>query len=237
MSNHNYLPSDDQNPDFVGASNPDNRLHAVFEKKAVHNAFKSEQAARPIYDDVDMVTIHVPGDKDLAVVAIVREDHKRRFPQQWAIYSSKSQGDQIMVGKTPLEHWARLTVGQVAELKHMRFLSVEDIAHASDTQLQTIGMCGGMSSFAFRDAAVRFLKLAADEAVATKSEAAVAEAKAETAELRAQMEAQMAAFEQRFAALAAAQPAAAAPAGLDLLAQANAAAPTAPQKRTSNKES
>lgn len=228
-SNHQFLPSDDQNPDFVGANNPDNRLHVVFHKKAVQNNFMSEKEGRPIYDDADMVTIHVPGDQLTAVTAFVREDHKRRFPQQWAMFKNQMDGDQRLVGKTPLEHWPRLTGAQVAELKHMRFLSVEDIAHASDTQLQAMGMCGGMSPFAFRDIALRFLKLAADEAVASKSDAALTAVQAENAALKAQM----ASFEQRFSALAAQQPVAEID-PMEQLALQNAAAaePQKPAKRT-----
>lgn len=229
MSNHSFLPSDDQNPDFIGANNPDNRLHVVFHKKAVQNNFMSEKEGRPIYDDADMVTIHVPGDQLTAVTAFVREDHKRRFPQQWAMFQNQMNGDQRLVGKTPLEHWPRLTLAQVAELKHMKFLSVEDIAHASDTALQSIGMCGGMSPFAFRDVAARFLKLAADEAVVAKSDAALTAVQDENAALRKQM----ASFEARLAGMSAQTPAAG-PSPIELLAADNAAAEVAakPLKRT-----
>lgn len=231
---HSYLASDDANPDFVGANNPDNRLTAVFHKKPVQNNFRSEQEGRPIYDDVDMVRINVPGDALTTIEAIVREDHKRRFPLQWAIYKNQNSGDQLLAGKTPLEHWPRLSPAQVAELKHLKFMAVEDIANASDTQLQAIGMCGGMSPFAFRDIAVRFLKLAADEAGATKSDAALEAVKDENAALRAQM----ASFEARFAELAAKsnsappEEAVAPTAALDLLANQNSADQGAPQRRT-----
>ena len=231
---HSYLASDDANPDFVGANNPDNRLTAVFHKKPVQNNFMSEKEGRPIYDDVDMVRINVPGDALTTIEAIVREDHKRRFPLQWAIFKNQNSGDQLLAGKTPLEHWPRLSPAQVAELKHLKFLAIEDIANASDTQLQAIGMCGGMSPFAFRDIAVRFLKLAADEASGSKHDEKLNAVEAENAALRAQM----ASFEARFAELAAksnsAPPeASAAPvAALESLANQNAADQGTPQRRT-----
>lgn len=208
MSNHNYLASDDQNPDFVGASNPDNRLTVRFHREAVRNNFKSEQESRPIYDEVDMVTIHVPGDQLTAVTAIVREDHKKRFPQQWAIYQNHVSGDQSLAGKTPLEHWARLSKSQVAELKYMKFLAVEDVANASDAQLQAIGMCGGMTAHAFRDAAQRFLKVSADDTVAAKAEAALQAMKDQNQSMADQLAATNKAMEQmqaQFAALASQQ--------------------------------
>lgn len=202
MSNHSFLASDDANPDFIGANNPDNRLTVRFHREAVRNGFKSEVEGRPIFDEIDMVTIHVPGDQLTAVTAIVREDHKRRFPQQWAIYQNHVSGDQALAGKTPLEHWSRLSKSQVAELKYMKFLSVEDIAHASDMQLQAIGMSGGMSAFAFRDAAQRFLKLANDEVATTQAEQALKAVQ----DQNKQLQEQMAAMQLQFASLAAQQP-------------------------------
>jgi hypothetical protein len=187
MANHSFLASDDQNPDFVGAHNPDNRLHARFYKHAVQNNFRTEQEGRPIYDDIDMIEVQVPGDKLTSVHSIVREDHKRRFPQQWAHFHNQHEGDQALAGKTPLEHWPRLTRAQVAELRHLHFRSVEDIAHASDTQLQSLGMCAGMSSYKFRDVAQQFLKLAGDESAASKADARANQLEKEMAELRAQM--------------------------------------------------
>jgi uncharacterized coiled-coil protein SlyX len=229
--NHNYLASDDQNPDFVGAHNPDNRLTVRFYKQAVQNNFRSEQEGRPIYDELDMVNIHVPGDQLTAVAAIVREDHKRRFPVQWAMYQNQNSGDQALAGKTPLEHWPRLNKAQVAELKHLKFLSVEDIAFASDTQLQAIGMSGGMSPFAFRDIAKRFLEMAAGEAAATKADARAADLERQLAEQREVM-AQM---QSQLAAMAAAQAAVAIP-SFEALAAQNGASDAvdrdAPQRRT-----
>jgi hypothetical protein len=47
----------------------------------------------------------------------------------------------------------------VEELRALKFYTVESVANAADAQLQRIGMVAGMSPYAFRDAAVRFLAL------------------------------------------------------------------------------
>ena len=78
------LASDLNNPEFVGASNPDARLSVVFFSKPLKNNFRTEQEGRPIFDDCDMVRIYVPGDDKNIVETFVRDDHKRRFPLQWA---------------------------------------------------------------------------------------------------------------------------------------------------------
>lgn len=227
MSNHNFLPSDDANPDFQGASNPDQRLTVLFYRKPIQNNFKSEQEGRPIFDEADFVRINIPGDQLTTVETFVRPDHKQKYPLQWAHYQNKMGGDQRLVGKTPIDQWTRLSVSQVAELQHMKFLSVEDIANASDGSLQNIGMVGGMSPYAFREAAQRFLKLAADESSAQKSDQALAAVTIENAAMREQM----AAMQAQLAQLAAAQ----APldqAGFGSLAAANAAEPAATETQS-----
>lgn len=187
MANHSFLPSDDQNPDFTGAHNPDNRLTARFFIHPVKNDFKSNEEGRPIFDDVQMVRIDCPGDQLNVVVAPVRPDHKRRFPLQWAHFSNQMEGDQRLAGKTPINQWPRLTPSQCEELKYLKFLSVEDVANASDSALQNIGMVGGMSPFAFREAAQRFLQLAKDDAVNSKQADALNAANLRTAALEQEM--------------------------------------------------
>jgi len=191
------LASDLNNPEFVGATNPDSRLSVQFFSKPLQNNFKSEQEGRPIFDDCDMVRIYVPGDDKNIVETFVREDHKRRFPLQWAHYQNKMQGDQRLAGKTPINQWPRITAGQAEELRALKFLSVEDVANASDTSLQSIGMIAGMSPYAFREAAQRFLRLAADESAAQKSDERVKAVEADNQALKdqmAQMQAQFAAM-------------------------------------------
>lgn len=196
MSNHSYLPSDDANPDFHGARNPDQSLLVNFFRKAIQNNFQSEEQGRPIFDEADMIRIEIPGDKTTIIETFVREDHKKKHPLQWAHYQNKQGGDQRLVGKTPISQWPRLSVSQVAELQYLKFLSVEDIANASDGALSNLGMIGGMSPYAFREAAQRFLKLAADEAVVQQSDKALAAVKDENSTMREQMAAMQAQLEK-----------------------------------------
>lgn len=208
MSNHSFLASDDQNPDYIGANNPDNRLTAQFRKAAIQNNFRSEQEGRPIFEDILMVRIYVPGDQLNVVDTPVRADHKRRFPLQWAHFQNQMEGDQRLAGKTPIDQWPRLTPAQVEELRYLKFLSVEDVANASDGALGSLGMVGGMSPYAFRENAQRFLTLASNDAAAQKSDTALAEVRNENKALCEQM----AAMNTRLEAMAAAS----APAAPDL---------------------
>lgn len=206
------IASDANNPEFVGAHNPDSKLTVLFYSRAVQNTFQTEQQGRPIFDDVDFVKIHLPGDKNNIVDVPAREDHKARFPLHWAHYQNKRGGDQRLVGKTPISHWPRVTAAQAEELRAMQFLAVEDVAGASDSQIQRLGMIAGMSPYAFREAAQRFMQLAAGEAGVTQAEQRVKELEEQSAREKAEFNERMAEMQKQIAALAAQQqPAAAQP--------------------------
>lgn len=219
----NMIASDAANPEFMGAHNPDSRLTVQFYTRAEKNNFRSEQEGRPIFDDVDCVKIFVPGDKNNIIDTFVRDDHKQRFPLQWAHFQNKRSGDQRLVGKTPLSEWPRLTPGQAEELRALNFLAVEDIANASDSQLQRIGMIAGTSPYKFREFAQRFLQLAEQDADAVKADKRIAEMETKhEAELQ-DMKAQMKAMQDQFAAMAAAS-------------TAPAAVPLAPETATTDRK-
>lgn len=221
---HNMIASDDANPDFVGQKNPDQSLSVLFYSKPLVNNFKSSEAGRPIFDDVDMVKIYLPGDDKNVIDTFARDDHKERFPKQWAHYQNRVAGDQRLVGKTPISQWPRITPAMAEELRAIKFLAVEDVANASDLQLQAIGMIAGMSPHALRDAARNYLRLAAGEAAESKTAAQLAAVNQENESLKERM----AAMEEQMKALSAAP----ATNGLEQLAAANAAAETKPGRRS-----
>jgi hypothetical protein len=200
------LASDLDNPDYTGATNPDSRLAVMFYSKPIENEFQSMAQGRPIFEDRDFVRIFVPGDPTTVVDTFVREDHKARFPLHWAHYQNKHGGDSKEIG-TPLSHWPRLQPSQVEELRALKFYTVEAVAGAADAQLQRIGMVAGMSPYAFRDAAVRFLALAKDDSKAAEVEARAKALEEENKKLRedsekamAEMRAEMQALKDAFIA-------------------------------------
>lgn len=166
--------------------NGNSSLSARFHKKAVKQEFESEKQGREIYADVDYVEICVPGDVLTVLDQAVREDHKRRFAQQWAYYQNNINGDSREVG-TPLTEWPRMTPAMIEELKALKFFSVESIASAADSNLQRIQMIAGMSPFALRDHATRFLKLAADDSAMLEQDTRAKKLEDELAEMKQQM--------------------------------------------------
>ena len=195
------VASDLNHPDYAGATNPDSRLACKFYSRPVKMEFDSQTAGRPIFKDVDYVQIFVPGDSTSILDTPAREDHKKRFPLQWAHYQNKHGGDAREIG-TPLAQWPRITPAQVEELRALKFYTVEAIAHASDQNIQHIGMIAGMSPYALRDHAIRFLNVAAGDSVAASAEAKAKELE----EKNKSLEERLAALESMLSAKQEAEP-------------------------------
>jgi len=165
------LPSDEQNAD--------SRLQVRFYKRPVQQEQESIEAGRPIFKEFDFVHICVAGDTLTEIDTYALPSHKTRFPLQWANYMNRVGANEPDIVGTPVSEWPIVSKSQAEELRALKFHTVEAIAHASDQQLQRMGMAAGMSPYAFRDKAKAFLNLAT---------------KAETDAKLAQMQDQMAAI-------------------------------------------
>ena len=113
-------------------NNSDSHLHVEF--------YENDRAP---YKGVPFVRILIPGDKTTEIDQPVREDHKERFPRQWLYYQMKNSNGE-MIG-TPLQEWhsaepEEFNDRQMAELQILKFQTVEQVATASDSQVQKVGM-------------------------------------------------------------------------------------------------
>jgi hypothetical protein len=145
-----------------------------FYKTAIKNDFKSQKEGRPIFDEVEMVRVVIPGDRLTKPSFLVDNEHRQRWPEA---YSAFKRGEERAATGTPVEHWPILTTGRVAELKAMNIFSVEEYAEVSDANLAGLGF----NARAERDQAKAFLANA-------KSGAANAEMAAELSRLREMVE-------------------------------------------------
>jgi hypothetical protein len=197
------LASDLDNREFSNPMDPDAGLHVTFYKRPIQNDFQTQIQGRPIFEDVIMCKIIIPGNQTFNVDTPAREDHKRRFPKHWA-YFEATQGTENLVVGTPLTQWPILGPAQVEELRALKFLTVESIASASDLQLGRMGTAGGMAATALRDRAIRYLTVAKDTAAVDNAAAELAAVKADAAKRDEEHREQMAAMQAQIAALAAA---------------------------------
>lgn len=133
------LASDLNNPQFLGPVHPDSLLHARFYTRLLKNDFLSEKQGKDVSFKAIFVEISTPGNNLNIVDVPMREDHKFRFPRQWAMFEADNDVDEQIVG-TPLSTVNFISKSMVEELKVLKFLTVEQIANASDLQMQSLGM-------------------------------------------------------------------------------------------------
>ena len=197
------LPSDEQGADA--------RLQVRFYKRAVKQDQESLDAGRDIYKEFDFVHICVAGDTLTEIDTYALNNHKVRFPIQWAQYQNRVGADDQEVVGTPVSEWPLVSKSQAEELRALKFKTVESVAGASDAQLQRMGMAAGMSPYAFRDKAKAFLNLATNAAETDKREAEInalkeelAKKDLENARIKAETDAKMALMQEQMASILAA---------------------------------
>jgi hypothetical protein len=197
------LPSDE--------NNADSRLQVRFYKRPVQQEQESLEAGRPIFKEFDFVHICVAGDTLTEIDTYALPSHKTRFPIQWANYMNRVGANEPDIVGTPVSEWPIVSKSQAEELRALKFHTVEAIAHASDQQLQRMGMAAGMSPYAFRDKAKAFLNLATNAAETDKRESEInalkeelAKKELETAKMKAETDAKLAQMQDQMAAILAA---------------------------------
>ena len=179
------LASDVNNPAFAGATNPDSVMVARFYTKAVRNNFESLKQGRPIFADKIYVEYYPAGQRLLVMDVPAYDHHKQRFAVQWAYFQSTQTGGSANVG-TPLEQWPILSPADVENLKGAKFTTVDQLAGASDSQIQILGMgLAGMAPHVLRARAQAYLGTAKDTALPQKQAEEIETLKKQVAELLA----------------------------------------------------
>lgn len=123
-------------PDGVAVMGSDAQLLVKFSTHAEISQIKSKAAGMPIYDDVEIVTIMNPGEKEPVIVQAT-DWHRHRFPRQ---YEAFKKGKEDQHGGTPLE---MLFVGQpstVKQLQAFHIFTIQQLANISDTAKSQIPM-------------------------------------------------------------------------------------------------
>ena len=183
------LASDLNNPAFVGARNPDSGLFVEFYWHEPVDGWASMEESKKQQRRVDVklpkqpfIRIMVPGDKTSEFTTAVTESHKHRFPREWMAWQIAEGligGDEDIPG-WKLSEWNELSEDMVRELLYLRFQTVEQLAGASDKQIQGVGM-GGVQ---LREKA----RVALRNKMGAETKAAMDARDAENAELRARLQ-------------------------------------------------
>ena len=139
------LASDLNNPEFSNPMNPEALLHVEFYWHAPIDKWQSQLQEKEVRGArIPFVRIMRPGDNTSNHETAVRDDHKRRWPQLWLAWQVKEgmiEGTADLPG-WKIEEWPAIKEEQRHELKYLRFHTVEQIAGASDAQVQRLGIGG-----------------------------------------------------------------------------------------------
>lgn len=121
-------PNDWAKPDETRFS-MDNKLYVEFYRKPVLQPGKSREAGRAVYEEIDYVRIHVPGDKSCVVERPVSQQDVFRFQER---YNKWKAGQEEAVTGTPLSALPGMNPSKVEEYKFFKLVTVEQLAEAND---------------------------------------------------------------------------------------------------------
>ena len=142
-------------------------LNVKFYKRSWKNESLSILEQRPIFEDKTFVRIEIPGNDKSIIDTLAEDYHQASYPIEWARFKNSTDGEQGLVG-TPLTEWSLLSPATAENLKHYKFMTIEQVAGASDAALMAIGMVAGMSGYELRDQAKYYLTKARDNASAVR---------------------------------------------------------------------
>jgi hypothetical protein len=173
-------PSDFSKPDETRFA-ADNKLYIEFFRKPVMQPGKSREAGRAVYEEIDYVRIHVPGDKSSVIERPLSQQDIFRFQDR---YNKWKAGQEEAVTGTPLSALPGMNASKVEEYKFFKIITVEQLADANDN-------LGGkfMSFQQDKQRAKAFMEVAANNAPIEKMNAELQKRDAEIENLRTMVEA------------------------------------------------
>lgn len=142
-------------------------LIVKFYHDATHDKMASHKAGRPVFKDIEMCEINLPGDRARSLMVPAHAEWKRfgttkvtyaeRFKDHYARF--KANEGPVVEG-TPLSEAPFLSMGQKASLKALQVYTIEQLASLTGQALKNIG-AGGL---AIQQQAVAYLTKASGTA-------------------------------------------------------------------------
>jgi len=98
------------------------------------NRLKSQDAGRPIYDEIPSISIQYPGMDET-----VRRIEPRDIEAYPELYKAFRSGSEPVQDGTPLQEWTLLPGTAMRELQYLGFKTVEQLAEANDDVKRRMG--------------------------------------------------------------------------------------------------
>lgn len=123
-------------PDGTAVFATDTQLLVKFFNHPQISKFKSEKEGVPMMDDVEMISVIQPGEKE-EIKTLATDFHRRRFPRQ---YEAFKKGLEQTAGGTPLDHLYPSQPATVANLRAFNIFTIQQLAAISDSAMIQLPM-------------------------------------------------------------------------------------------------
>lgn len=121
-------------PDGVALFGDDSKLLVKFFVHPELSQIRSKKEGRPVHDDVVMVSVIQPGEKE-EVKVLANDWHKARFPKQWEAFE---KGHAQTISGTRLEFLFPGEPSTILMLNGFNVFTVEQLAGLSDTGMNNV---------------------------------------------------------------------------------------------------
>lgn len=123
-------------PDGVAIQASDAQLLVKFSIHPELSQVKSKAAGMPVHDDVEIVTVMNPGEKE-PVIVVATDWHRHRFAKQ---YEAFKKGKEDQQGGTPLDLLFPNSPSTVKQLKAFHIFTIQQLSLISDSAKGQIPM-------------------------------------------------------------------------------------------------
>lgn len=134
----------------------DKKLLVKFFVKPMEDKTASLKEGRPVFKDVELIDIKIPGDRTGGVCRPASHQDKQRFPNH---YNAFKQRTEVPLDGTPLIEWPLITRSMAEELS---FHNVKTVEHLSTMSDNNIGKFMGLN--VMKAKALKWLEQAGEEA-------------------------------------------------------------------------
>ena len=137
-------------------------LYVEFFIDAIEDKEKSKEEGRPIFRDVEMISIRILGDKNTHIVRKIDLQGTPTTPPDnirfAAAYNQFKNKNLEVTEGTPITEWGILSKSQALMFKGLNVHTVEALAQVNDANLHNLGM----GARDYRDKAIAFINQAKD---------------------------------------------------------------------------
>jgi hypothetical protein len=165
----------------------DKTLMVKFYHFSIKDSVATKAEGRPMFKEVEMIDIRVPGQRD-GVARPASPRDKQRFPEHYAAFKNRTEAP---IDGTPLLEWPAVSRSFADQLAFLNVKTVEQLAELNDANMHNIP---GISMF--KQKAKDWLEYTKDESIVGKLRDEIEERDGKITELSENLETLLARVEE-----------------------------------------